>query len=268
MTSEDFPDERLVVCRNPALAEERARKREELLRATEAKLEPIRLATLRTRNPLRGEQTIGVRVGKVIDKCKMAKHFQLTITDKAFAYRRNEEQIRAEAALDGIYVVRTSVETKQMNAERVVETYTSLAKVERAFRCLKTVDLSLRPIYHRNEDRIRSHVFICMLAYYVEWHMREQLKPVLFEDEDRLSAANSRPSVVAPAQRSVSAKRKDQNRRTEDGHPVQSFQDVLADLGTLCRNRIRIGEYDAEYDKITVPTPYQQHVLGLLGITI
>ena len=268
VTSEDFPDERLVVCRNPALAEERARKREELLRATEAKLEPIRLATLRTRNPLRGEQTIGVRVGKVIDKCKMAKHFQLTITDKAFAYRRNEEQIRAEAALDGIYVVRTSVETKQMNAERVVETYKSLAKVERAFRCLKTVDLSLRPIYHRNEDRIRSHVFICMLAYYVEWHMREQLKPVLFEDEDRLSAANSRPSVVAPAQRSVSAKRKDQNRRTEDGHPVQSFQDVLADLGTLCRNRIRIGEYDAEYDKITVPTPYQQHVLGLLGITI
>jgi transposase len=268
VTSEDFPNERLVVCRNPALAAERARKREELLRATEAKLEPIRLATLRARNPLRGEHAIGVRVGKVIDKYKMAKHFQVTITNQSFSYRRNEEQIQAEAALDGIYVVRSSVDTEQMNAEQVVETYKSLAKVERAFRCLKTVDLSLRPIYHRNEDRIRSHVFICMLAYYVEWHMREQLRPVLFEDDDRLSAANSRPSIVAPAQRSDSAKRTDGTRRTDDGYPVQSFQDVLKDLGTLCRNRIRIGEYDAEYDKITIPTSYQQHVLGLLGVTL
>lgn len=268
VTSEHFPGERLVVCRNPALAGERTRKREELLQATEAKLEPIRRATLRTSNPLRGEQAIALRAGKVIGKHKMAKHFELTITDESFSYCRNEEQIREEAALDGLYVVRSSVAKKRMNSEQVVETYKSLAKVERAFRCMKTVDLSLRPIYHRNEERIRSHVFICMLAYYVEWHMREQLRPILFADDDREAAAASRPSVVAPAQRSSSAKRKDRNRCTDDGYPVQSFHDVLKDLGTLCRNRIRISDYDAEYDKLTSPTRYQQHVLELLGVAL
>ena len=171
VTSEHFPDERLVVCRNPALAEQRARKRNELLKATEAKLEPIRRATLRKQHPLRGEKEIGLRVGKVIGKHKMEKHFELTITNNSFTYTRNEDNIREEAALDGLYVVRSSVAKKQMNSERVVETYKSLAKVERAFRCLKTVDLSLRPIDHRYEDRIRSHVFLCMLAYYVEWQM-------------------------------------------------------------------------------------------------
>jgi hypothetical protein len=268
VTSEHFPDERLVVCRNPALAEERSRKRKELLQATEAKLEPIRRATLRASNPLRGKSEIALRTGKVIDKHKMAKHFELTITDESFSYRRNEEQIQQEAALDGLYVVRSSVDKKRMNSEKVVDTYKSLSKVERAFRCMKTVDLSLRPIYHRNEARIRSHVFICMLAYYVEWHMREQLRPILFADNDREVAAASRASVVAPAQRSTAAKRKDCNRRTDDGHPVQSFHDVLKDLGTLCRNRIRISEYDAEYDKLTSPTRYQQHVLDLLGIAL
>lgn len=266
VTSAEFPGERLVVCRNLALAQERARKREELLKATEKKLEPIRLATTRARNPLRGEQAIALRVGKVIGKHKMAKHFELTITDECFSYCRKEEQVQEEAALDGLYVVRSSVDKKRMDSEQVVATYKSLAKVERAFRCLKTVDLSLRPIYHRNEERIRSHVFICMLAYYVEWHMREQLRGVLFADDDREAAEEARQSVVAAAQRSSSAKRKDQNRRTHDGHPVQSFHDLLKDLGTLCRNRIRIGDYDAEYDKLTSPTPYQQHVLGLLGV--
>ena len=268
VTSEHFPNERLVVCRNPALAEQRARKREELLKATEAKLEPIRLATLRTRRPLRGEQEIGLRVGKVIGKHKMAKHFKLTITEHSFGYTRNEEQIREEAALDGLYVVRSSVDKQRMDSNKVVETYKSLATVERAFRCIKTVDLSLRPIYHRNEDRIRSHVFICMMAYYVEWHMREQLRHVLFADNDRESAAAARKSIVSPAQRSESAKRKDAKRRTDDGHPVQSFHDILKDLGTLCRNRIRIPEYDAEYDRMTTPTPYQQHVLGLLDVAL
>ena len=266
VTSEHFPGERLVVCRNPALAEQRARKRNELLQATEAQLEPIRLATLRKHNPLRGEKEIGLRVGKVIGKHKMAKHFDLTITKNSFAYTRQEAQIREEAALDGLYVVRSSVAKKQMNSEQVVETYKSLAKVERAFRCLKTVDLSLRPIYHRNEDRIRSHVFICMLAYYVEWHMRERLRPVLFADDDQEAAAAARASIVAPAQRSESAKRKDANRRTADDYPVQSFHDILADLGTLCRNRIRIPEFDSEFDKQTLATPYQQHVLALLGV--
>ena len=267
VTSAHFPDERLVVCRNPALAEQRARKRNELLKATEEKLEPIRLATERTRNPLRGEQMIGLRVGKVIGKHKMAKHFDLTITETSFTYTRNEDRIREEAALDGLYVVRSSVDQKRMGPAQVVETYKSLAKVERAFRCMKTIDLSLRPIFHRNEDRIRSHVFICMLAYYVEWHMREKLRPVLFADDDQESAAAARESIVAPARRSESAKRKDATRRTSDGHPVQSFHDILKDLGTLCRNRIRIPEFDSEFDKFTLATTYQQHVLNLLGVT-
>ena len=268
VTSEHFPGERLVVCRNPALAEERARKREELLQATEKKLEPIRLATLRAQNPLRGEQAIALRAGKVINKYKMAKHFALTITDERFSYSRKKEQIADEAALDGLYVVRSSVEKKRMDSEQVVATYKSLARVERAFRCMKTVDLSLRPIYHRNEERIRSHVFICMLAYYVEWHLREQLRSVIFADDDREAAEEARQSVVSPAQRSSSAKRKDGNRRTGDDYPVQSFQDVLQDLGKLCRNRIRISDYDAEYDKLTSPTPYQQHVFELLGVAL
>lgn len=267
VTSEHFPDERLVVCRNPALAEQRARKRNELLKATEEKLQPIRLATKRKSNPLRGEQAISLRVGKVIGKHKMAKHFDLAITETSFAYTRNDDRIHEEAALDGLYVVRSSVDEKRMNSQRVVETYKSLAKVERAFRCMKTVDLSLRPIYHRNEDRIRSHVFICMLAYYVEWHMREKLRPVLFADDDQESASVARKSIVAPAQRSESAKRKDATRRTSDDYPVQGFHDVLQDLGTLCRNRIRIPEFDSEFDKLTLATPYQQHVLKLLGVT-
>ena len=266
VTSEHFPDERLVVCRNPSLAEQRARKRDELLKATEAKLEPIRLATQRTCNPLHGEKEISLRVGKVIGNHKMAKHFDLTITDNQFTYTRNEERIGDEAALDGLYVVRSSVDQKRMDSEQVVETYKSLAKVERAFRCMKTVDLSLRPIYHRNEDRIRSHVFICMLAYYVEWHMREKLRPVLFADDDRESAAAARKSIVSPAQRSESAKRKDTTRRTSDNYPVQSFHDILKDLGTLCRNRVRIPEFDSEFDRLTVPTPYQQHVFNLLEV--
>jgi hypothetical protein len=267
VTSELFPGERLVVCRNPALAEERSRKREALLVATEKNLEAIRLAVLRARNPLRGEQAISLRVGKEIGKFKMAKHFELTITKNTFSYCRKEQRIQAEAALDGLYVVRSSVEKKQMDSDRVVANYKSLARVERAFRCLKTVDLSLRPIYHRNEERIRSHVFICMLAYYVEWHMREKLRPVLFADDDREAAEEARQSAVSPAQRSPSAKRKDALRRTDDGHPVQSFRDILQDLATLCRNRIRIPSVEAEYEKLTTPTSYQQHVLELLNIT-
>jgi transposase len=267
VTSELFPGERLVVCRNPALAEERSRKREALLVATEKNLEAIRLAVLRARNPLRGEQAISLRVGKEIGKFKMAKHFELTITKNTFSYCRKEQRIQAEAALDGLYVVRSSVEKKQMDSDRVVANYKSLARVERAFRCLKTVDLSLRPIYHRNEERIRSHVFICMLAYYVEWHMREKLRPVLFADDDREAAEEARQSAVSPAQRSPSAKRKDACRRTDDGHPVQSFRDILQDLATLCRNRIRIPSVEAEYGKLTTPTSYQQHVLELLNIT-
>ena len=268
ITSDDFPGERLIVCRNPQLAEERARKREALLQATEKQLEPIRKATLRKRSPLRGQDEIGLRVGKIIGKHKMQKHFQLTITEKSFSFQRNNQKIKAEALLDGLYVVRTSVKSDTMPAVRVVETYKSLSRVERAFRCLKTGDLQLRPIYHHKDERIRAHVFLCMLAYYVEWHMRERLREVLFDDCDTASASASRTSVVGPSVRSEVAKRKDATRRTPSGHPVQSFQDLLRDLATLTRNRIRIADYDAIYDKLTAPTAYQQHVFNLLQVAL
>lgn len=268
ITSDDFPDERLIVCRNPQLAEERARKREDLLRATEKHLETIRTATARKTRPLRGEKEIGLRIGKVVGKYKMQKHFELTITEDSFTFKRDEKKIKAEAQLDGLYVVRTSVPKDTMGPDRVVETYKSLSHVERAFRCLKTVDLQLRPIYHHKDDRIRAHVFVCMLAYYVEWHMRERLREVLFDDCDRKSARASRSSIVAPSVRSKAAKRKDSTRRTESGHPVQSFQDLLRDMATLTRNRIRISDFDAEYDKLTTPTDYQRHVLELLGVEL
>lgn len=268
ITSDDFPGERLIVCRNPQLAEERARKREALLQATEKQLDPIRKATLRKRSPLRGQDEIGLRVGKIIGKHKMQKHFQLTITEKSFSFQRNNQKIKDEALLDGLYVVRTSVKSDTMPAVRVVETYKSLSRVERAFRCLKTVDLQLRPIYHHKDERIRAHVFLCMLAYYVEWHMRERLREVLFDDCDTASASASRTSVVGPSVRSEVAKRKDATRRTPSGHPVQSFQDLLRDLATLTRNRIRIADYDAIYDKLTAPTAYQQHVFNLLQVAL
>jgi len=261
IVSEDFPGERLIVCRNPILADERARKREELLQATERKLEPIRRATLRKTNPLRDKKNIGLRVGKVIGQYKMEKHFELTITDDSFTYARRAENIAAEAMLDGLYVVRTSVVAEVMEADRVVQTYKSLSRVERAFRSMKTVDLQLRPIYHHKDDRIRSHVFVCMLAYYVEWHMRERLREVLFDDCDRESAQATRSSAVALAMRSDTAKRKDATRRTDSGHPVQSFQDLLKDMATITRNRIQIAEYGTEYN---IPTDHERHVLSLL----
>jgi len=261
---DEFPGERLIVCRNPLLAEERRRKREELLQATEAKLEPIRQATLRRTNPLRGESNIALRAGKVIGKHKMAKHFELTIADDRFEFVRRADSIAAEKRPRGLYAVRTSVPQEGMDAERVVQTYKSLSRVERAFRCLKTVDLQLRPIYHHNDDRIRAHVFVCMLAYYVEWHMRERLREVLFDDCDRQEAQSQRRSIVAPARRSAAAQRKDATRRTEAGRPVQSFQDLLKDLATLTRNRIRISELGAEYEKLTRPTDHQRRVLDLL----
>lgn len=268
ITSDDFPGERLVVCRNPRLAEERARKREELLRATEKQLEPIRQATLRGTRPLRGNSKIALRVGKAIGKYKMEKHFEMTITEDSFSFHRNEEKIRQEQLLDGLYVVRTSVPLQAMNSADVVETYKSLSQVERAFRCIKTVDLQLRPIYHHNDDRIRAHVFLCMLSYYVEWHLRSRLRDVLFDDCDRESAQTSRLTPVGAAVRSEAARRKDATRITEQGYPVQSFQDLLRDLATLTRNRIGIPEYNSQYEKLTTPTDYQRHVLNLLEVTL
>ena len=202
VTSEEFPGERLIVCRNPLLAAERQRKRHELLAATEKELEPIVAATRRRNNPLRGAADIGLRVGKVINRYKVAKHFITTITDKSFTFRRDEDRIADEQQLDGLYIVRSNVEPEQFDAAQTVRAYKDLSKVERAFRSLKTVDLKVRPIHHRRADRVRAHVFVCMLAYYVEWHMRQALKPLLFDDHDPAAAERQRASVVRKARRS------------------------------------------------------------------
>ena len=211
-------------------------------------------ATRRARRPLRGPDAIGVRVGKVLGKYKVGKHFVLDIREDSLSYRRDEEKIAAEAALDGFYCVRTSVSAKTLSSESAVQAYKSLSQVERAFRCLKTIDLNVRPIYHRVDDRIRAHVFLCMLAYYVEWHMRRKLAPILFDDHDKQEAERKRESLVAPAPRSGAAKKKDQSKRTEDDYAVHSFRSLLKDLGTLAKNRVRIrGTTDEFY------TQHQAH---------
>jgi transposase len=269
ISSPDYPGERLVVCRNPLLADERARKRRELLAATEQKLEEIAAATRRSRRPLRSKDQIGLRVGKVLNHYKVGKHFLLEIEEQKFAYRRDEARIAEEAALDGLYVIRTSVEETALSSENTVRAYKDLAKVERAFRSMKTIDLHVRPIYHWLDERIKAHVFLCMLSYYVEWHMRKQLETVLFEDHDKESAEASRKSIVAPAPRSEAAKQKDLTKRTEADEPVHSFRSLLADLGTLCKNRVRLlSDPSAEFYLLTRPTPPQQHALSLLGVEI
>ncbi len=268
VVSDDFPNERLIVCRNPMLTERRRGKRDDLLKATEQTLEKVVAATQRKNRPLRGKDKIGVRVGKVVNQHKMAKHFILDISDKSFTYKRDETKIAEEAALDGIYVIRTSVDKGILSAENTVRSYKDLAKVERAFRCMKTVDLKVRPIYHWLDDRIRAHVFLCMLAFYVERHMRQRLAPILFDDHQRAEAEQTRKSIVAAAPRSSEAKRKDNQKRTHDDHPVESFQTLLANLGTLAKNRVRVpGSDGAEFYVLTQPTPFQQHVLELLNVS-
>lgn len=265
----NYPGERLIVCRNPRLAADRARKREELLTATERKLEEIAQATTRSKRPLRGQGKIGVRVGKVINRYKVGKHFDLEIKDNTFSYQRNEARIAEEAALDGIYVVRTSVAAKTLGAEETVAAYKGLSTVEQAFRSYKSVDLKVRPIHHHLADRVRSHVFLCMLAYYVEWHMRKALAPILFDDDDPRAAQAQRSSVVAPAKPSPSAVEKARRKRTADDLPVHSFQTLLQDLATIVRNRIRprLPEVPA-FDKVTLPTPVQQRALDLLNVRL
>lgn len=263
----DFPGERLIVCRNPWLAEERTRKRDELLAATAAELEKIRQATLRPKRRLKGKDRIALRAGKVVNRFKMAKHFRLDITDDGFAYHRRQEAIAAEAALDGIYVIRTSVPAEAMDADTCVASYKDLSVVERAFRSLKSIDLKIRPVYHRTADRVRSHVFLCMLAYYVEWHMRQDWAPMLFDDEDPILGQLLRESVVAPAQRSPDALRKVHTRRTDDDDPVHSFHTLIDDLATVARNRIRFSNGD-QTDMLTTPTPLQEKAFSLLGVRL
>jgi len=265
--SADYPGERLVVCRNPFLAEERTRKRKELLEATEKKLEEIVVATKREKRPLRGKDKIGLRIGKIINRHKVGKHFLLEIGEEQFSFHRDEEKIAAEAALDGLYVIRSSLARDVLAAESTVRAYKDLSKVERAFRSLKTVDLKVRPIYHRLEERVRAHVFLCMLAYYVEWHMRGKLEALLFDDEDKAYAESLRASIVAPAERSPSAKRKDETKRTSDDLPVHSFRTLLADLATLAKNLVRAsGSTPCEFYMLTRPTELQTRAFELLGV--
>jgi transposase len=267
ITAPEYPGERLVVCKNPLLAEERTRKRRELLEATERQLATVAKAVARDRRPLRGAAKIGLRVGKVIGRFKMAKHFKFTITDASFQYERDQQAIAAESALDGIYVVRTTVSADRLSTDEVVRSYKSLANVERAFRCIKTVDLNIRPIHHRKEERVRAHVLLCMLAYYVEWHMRRVLTPILFDDDDRKGGEARRASVVAPARRSEQAEAKALTKRTDADEPVHSFKSLFRDLATIAKNRVQPKATDAPiFEIITKPTPFQQRVLDLLGV--
>ena len=268
ISAPDFPGERLIVCRNPLLAQERRRKREALLQATATALDAIVRATQRLRRPLRGKDAIAVRVGKVIGHFKMAKHVQLTIEDHRFAYVRDEARIAREAALDGIYVIRTNVPRDVLASEEAVRWYKRLSVVERAFRSLKTVDLHVRPIGHRKADRVRAHVLLCMLAYYVEWHMRRALAPMLFDDHDPAAGEALRASVVAPARRSPAAERKARRKWTDEGQPVHSFQTLLRDLATIVKNEVRSKTGPAAtFDLTTTPTPLQRCALDLLEIT-
>jgi hypothetical protein len=268
ITAPDFPGERLVVCRNPDLAAERTRKREDLLAATERDLAPIQAAVARKRDPLRGTAEIALAVGKVINRHKMAKHFDLDITDAGFGFARKTAAIAAEAATDGVYVIRTSLPKEVFDDAATVRSYKSLAFVERAFRCIKTVDLHVRPVYHRLADRVRAHVFLCMLAYYLEWHMRQRLAPMLFDDTDKEAAEALRTSVVAQAQRSPAAVQKQTTGLTPDGLPVHSFRSLLADLATVARNTITTAiTPNHPLTVVTRPTTIQHKAFQLLDVS-
>ena len=258
----DYAGERLIACRNPLLAEERARKRQELLAAPEQRLQQLVFATQRKQRPLRGKEKIGIAVGKVLGRYKMAKYFELTIEEQSLSYARIPESIAQEAALDGIYVLRTSVAA--ISAEETVRCYKRLAQVERAFRSLKSVALKVRPIYHRLPDRVRAHVLLCMLAAYVEWHMKQSLAPLLFSDEEPEAGESLRSSAVAPAQRSAQALEKIQTHTTRDGFPVHSFATLLQDLATLTRNQVNVAGRPLEM--ISTPTPLQRRAFELLDV--
>jgi transposase len=265
--SPDFPSERLVACYNPLLAEQRRRKRRELLEATEKELKRIANEVLRrTQTPLKKEE-IGKKVGKVMGQYKMGKHFTVSIGEGTFSYERNEMKIDQEAALDGIYVIRTSEPAERLSAEDTVRSYKNLTQVERAFRSFKGIDLLVRPIWHHTEDHVRSHLFICMLAYYVEWHMRRELAPLLFDDED-LDENRKRRDPVKPAKPSISAKQKKALKLTPEGFVVQSFDTLLEELGTRCRNRCRIrsDSKGPPFYQITEINPLQMRVFQLLGL--
>lgn len=266
VSSPDYPDERLVVCRNPAVAAERSRKRQALLDRTEAELEQVKRMVEAERGRLKNATAgkIGERAGKVVGKYKMAKHFELEIADKSFSYERNTAQIEAEALLDGIYVLRTGEPRSRIDAPAVVRAYKQLKVNERAFRSMKAPELEIRPVHHRLETRVRAHVFLCMLAYYVQYELAARLSPMLFTDDTPLAPTDP----VAPAQRSPQAKAKAGSAHTADGLPAHSLPDLLDELGTLCRNTVRVTTIDATYQQLTTPTTLQTKALELLQLKL
>jgi hypothetical protein len=271
ISSPDYPGERLVVCQNPLLAAERQRKRDALLSLTEADLGKIQARVAREKHPLRGAGEIGKAVGAVLGKRKMAKHFELTITEDAFSFTRKADAIADEARFDGFYVLRTSLSAEQIDTAGTVRAYKGLAQVERAFRCIKTVDLELRPVFHWTAPRVRAHVLLCMLAYYLEWHMRQPLAPMLFDDQDRAAADAQRTSPVATAKVSKAAQRKASTQVVAVGdgetQPVHSFRTLLGDLATLTRNTVRFAGQKMLTVQ-TTPTSVQRRALSLLGVEL
>jgi hypothetical protein len=267
ITADDYPGERLVVCRNPDLADRRSRKRQDLLEATERLLVAVAARLRRKHRPLRGAATIGIAVGTVLNKHKMAKHFDVVISDTTLTWSRKQAAIVAEAALDGFYVIRTNLPAETCSTEQVVLAYKGLSQVERAFRSLKTTDLDIRPIHHRRARRVRGHVLLCMLAYYVTWHMQQALAPMLFTDHDRQAAARQRSSPVAAARVSPAARAKAATKRTADGQPVHSFATLLADLANLTRNTVRFASA-LPVTVLSRPTPIQQQAFQLLGLKL
>jgi len=263
LSSPDFPGERLVACRNPELAKLRTHKREALLAATEASLAKIQARV--EAGKLAGRDEIGLRVGKLVNQYKVAKHFELVIGDNAFTFARKTDAIAAEAALDGLYIIRTSVPSTQMDSAECVRNYKALANVERAFRSLKTIDLKVRPIHHRTADRVRAHIFLCMLAYYVEWHMREAWRELMFADTEQQAKATRDP--VAPAERSRAAMLKVARHTLDDGTPAQSFSTLMAELATIVRNTCRTPSAAPEaptFDIVTTPSATQRRALDLI----
>jgi hypothetical protein len=266
----DYPGERLVACRNPMLAQEKSLTRVALLQATEQELHKIVIATSRDKRALKGADQIGLRVGRVLNSKGVGKYFNISITDESFSYSRNEAVITADATLDGVYIIRTSVPAQTLDAVSTVRAYKSLSQVEQAFRSYKTIDLKVRPIYHRLEQRVKAHVFLCMLAYYVEWHMRKALAPLLFDDEKFTVELELKSSVVAPSKRSKKALAKAATKKTSEKLPVHSFRTLMADLATIVQNKFQSNGLEASltFEKITQPTPLQQKAIELLEVSL
>ncbi|MFM6056857.1 MAG: IS1634 family transposase [Microcystis aeruginosa] len=264
--SEDYPEERLIACRNPLIAQKNQLQREALLEAVEKELDLIVQATQREKRALKGQDKIALRVGKVLNQFKVNKYYNLEITEEGFSYQRKRELIAQETALDGVYVLRTSLESTLMDAATTVKAYKSLSQVEEAFRCYKSIDLKVRPIYHYKGDRVKAHIFLCMLAYYVEWHLKQCLAPLLFEDEEIDDSSLN----VIKASRSESAQSKERKKRNQENFPVHSFRTLLEDLGTICLNTVEctIREGSYRFSKITRPTQLQQKALDLLGVSL